>query len=216
MTTDPISILIVDDSSVVRLGLRALIETEPDLVVCGEAGDGEQALRSCELLQPTVVLLDVRMPRRDGLSVVAELSARSAVVMLTFTDETAVINDALTSGAVGYLVHGTFDGSSLAHMIRSAAAGVGAFSGPALTALRSWASNSGTSGGLRVSDHPLSARQAEVMELIAAGRSNAQIAGQLFLAEKTVKNHINQIFAALNATSRSEAIALWIGTDSRV
>lgn len=214
MTTNGanLGILIVDDSPVVRVGLTALIETEPDLTVVGEAGDGEEALRAARRLAPDVVLLDVRMPRRDGLSVVRELAADAAVVMMTFTDDPAVINQSLAEGAAGYLVHGTFDASSLAHMVRGAAAGIGAFSGPALTAIRNAATSGAPSVGLRSGDHALSPRQAEVMDLISAGRSNTAIAGHLFLAEKTIKNHINQIFATLGVASRAEAIAVWIGT----
>lgn len=213
MTTEltPFSVLIVDDSPVVRAGLRALIGTEADLSVAGEASNGDEAVRMAAATRPDVILLDVRMPHRDGLSVVAELAGRSAVLMLTFTDDAGVISRALGAGAVGYLVHGTFDASALSHMIRGAAAGIGAFSGPALTALRTTAAAVESPYGLRDGDHSLSPRQVEVMDLVAQGRSNSDIARSLFVAEKTVKNHINQIFAALGVTTRAEAIAAWVG-----
>ncbi|PWJ26414.1 LuxR family two component transcriptional regulator [Branchiibius hedensis] len=212
MTTEQgsLGVLIVDDSPVVRTGLRALIGTEPDLAVVGEASNGDEAIRMAAATRPDVVLLDVRMPRRDGLSVVAELAGSSAVLMLTFTDDPSVISQALSAGAVGYLVHGTFDASALSHMIRGAAAGVGAFSGPALAALRTTAQVEAPSG-LRDGGHSLSPRQVEVMDLVAEGRSNSDIARTLFVAEKTVKNHINQIFASLCVSSRAEAIAAWVG-----
>ncbi len=201
-------VLLVDDSPVVRVGLKALLATDPSLEVVGEAGDGDAALAAADRLDPDVVLLDVRMPGRDGLSVVRELAASAKVLMLTFSDERHVIQQALADGASGYLVHGTFDADSLGHMIRSAAAGSGSFSGPALQVL--------LSGQGTASDVPdrsslgLSERQAEVMDLIAQGRGNRDIAKELFLAEKTVKNHINQIFAVLGVTSRAEAIVLWL------
>ncbi|KYH45605.1 response regulator transcription factor [Branchiibius sp. NY16-3462-2] len=209
-TQTTLGVLIVDDSPVVRAGLRALIGTEPDLAVVAEASNGDEAIRQAAAARPDVVLLDVRMPRRDGLSVVADLAAGSAVLMLTFTDDAAVISQALSAGAVGYLVHGTFDASALSHMIRGAAAGIGAFSGPALAALRTTAAIESPSG-LRDGNHTLSPRQVEVMDLVAEGRSNSDIAKHLFVAEKTVKNHINQIFAALCVTTRAEAIAAWVG-----
>lgn len=212
---EPIRIVIVDDSPVVRMGLRALVDTEADLRVVGEAGDGEEALRVVRRESPDVVLLDVRMPRKDGLSVLAEITACASVVMMTFTDEPGVIHQALAAGAVGYLVHGTFDAAGLAQFIRGAAGGVGAFSGPALTAIHQAVSN-GATRGLRTGRHPLSQRQVEVMELISMGRSNSEIARTLFVAEKTVKNHINQIFAALGVETRAEAIAAWLGTDQPV
>lgn len=220
--SETLRILIVDDSPVVRMGLMALLATEEGLEVVGEAGDGDQALELAEQLTPDVVLLDVRMPRRDGVSVIVDLAATATVIMMTFTDEAHVIQEALRRGASGYLVHGTFDAAFLGSMIRQCAAGAGAFSGPALAALRggpvasglegSAPSMSATTSGIRgAQDRPgLSPRQVEVMDLVAQGRSNQQVAGELFLAEKTVKNHINAIFAELGVTSRAEAIVLWL------
>lgn len=212
-------VLLVDDSPVVRMGLKALLSTEDDLEVVGEAGDGNEAVTLAATVEPEVVLLDVRMPTRDGVSVIAELAERATVIMMTFTDESHVIQNALRRGASGYLVHGTFDAQFLAAMIRQCAAGAGAFSGPALAALRGGTSEpsaevvespvAATPGdGSRTTT--LSARQAEVMELVANGRSNQQIAAELFLAEKTVKNHINAIFAELGVVSRAEAIVFWL------
>ncbi|WP_338749337.1 response regulator transcription factor [Janibacter alittae] len=211
-------VLVVDDSPVVRMGLQALLSTEADLHVVGEAGDGDEALALMAETRPDVVLLDVRMPKRDGVSVITELAERATVIMMTFTDESHVIQDALRRGASGYLVHGTFDAQFLAAMIRQCAAGAGAFSGPALAVLRGGAASSqgaasspaaGTDDAAETTT-ALSPRQVEVMELVAKGRSNQQIAAELFLAEKTVKNHINAIFAELGVESRAEAIVYWL------
>lgn len=206
--SDRLRVLLVDDSPVVRVGLKALLATDPGLEVVGEAGDGDAAVAATAQLSPDVVLLDVRMPGRDGLSVVRELAASTSVLMLTFSDEPHVIQQALKDGAVGYLVHGTFDANSLGHMVRAAVAGSGSFSGPALQVLLNGAP--AATGEVDRSGLGLSERQAEVMALIAEGRSNRDIAKELFLAEKTVKNHINQIFAVLGVTSRAEAIVLWL------
>jgi len=118
----------------------------------------------------------------------------------------------VAAGASGYLVHGMFDASTLAQTIRAAASGSGAFTASALDALRPSLRRPLTGIGIRMGGHHLTARQVEVMESIASGRSNAQIAQVFFLSEKTVKNHINQIFARLDVGSRAEAIAVWLGT----
>jgi len=206
-----VSAVIVDDNAIVRLGLVSLLESDPGIIVLGEAGDGHEALQVVTRLRPDVVLLDVRMPRRDGVSVVAELSEIANVVMLTFTEEPEIIRQAVAQGAIGYVVHGSFDAGTLAQTVKSAARGVGAFSAVAMTAVRQDLSQV-RPDGLRNSEHGLSRRQVDVMDSIAAGKSNTEIALELFLSEKTVKNHINQIFAKLGVTSRREAMALWLGS----
>ncbi|MGL4178355.1 MAG: response regulator, partial [Dermatophilaceae bacterium] len=189
-------VCVVDDSAVMRRGIRSLVETDEQLEVVGEAGDGEEALRVVHEAKPDVVLLDVRMPTRDGLSVVRDLSSTAHVLMLTFSDESEVIRRALEEGAIGYLVHGTFDAEGLAAMVRAAAEGTGTLSGPALAALLG-----GHTRPVAPTRHLLSERQAEVMDLIAAGKANGVIARELFVSEKTVKNHINQIFPKLGVTT---------------
>lgn len=203
-----IKVLIVDDSQVVRRGIRALLELAPDLKVVGEAGDGDQALTMAAERTPDVVLLDVQMPGRDGLSVVSTLAASARILMLTFSDTPEVIHAAMDAGATGYVVHGTFDADTLAATVRNVADGLGVFSGPALQAIRT--------GPVATVDSPadpwgLSARQVEVLEQVAGGLTNTEIARKLFLSEKTVKNHINQIFAKVGAQNRGQAIALWLG-----
>ena len=223
MTSTTVRVLIVDDSPVVRMGLRSLLLVEDGIEVVGEAGDGDEGLSMASNLRPDVVLLDVRMPRRDGVSVVSEIAELAKVLMMTFTDETHVIQEALRRGASGYLVHGTFDAEFLGSMVRQCAGGAGAFSGPALAALRSGGTATPqvppTLGGTVEASPPhrgeeitggLSPRQVEVMDLVAEGRSNREIAAELFLAEKTVKNHINAIFAELGVGTRAEAIVRWL------
>lgn len=203
---------IVDDSSVMRRGIRALLETDEELDIVGEAGNGDEALALVEQHRPQVVLLDVRMPTRDGLSVVRQLSESTNVLMLTFSDENDVILTALDEGAIGYLVHGTFDADRLSAMVRAAAEGTGSLSGPALEALRNGRPpEAPTMAGGPVDTLGLSGRQVEVMDLVARGSANGAIAKELFLSEKTVKNHINQIFAKLGVTTRAEAIVAWLG-----
>lgn len=213
----PTTVLIVDDNPVVRTGLRSLLETAPDIEVVGEASDGILAETMVRQLKPQVVLLDVRMPRRDGVRTARLIADQTVVIMLTFTDEPEHIRAAVAAGASGYLVHGSFDAATLAHTVRGARMGAGAFSQQALAALRTMETppDPSVERARRLTEFGLSERQGELMDLIAQGRSNAEIAGELFLAEKTVKNHINAIFGKLVVTNRGEAIALWLGTRDR-
>jgi DNA-binding NarL/FixJ family response regulator len=210
-------VLVVDDNDVIRSCLVALLATVPDVEVVGEASNGREAIDQAAELAPDVVLLDVRMPVMDGVSAAGPLSERAHVLMLTYSDEPDVVAGALRNGASGYLVHGQFGPGELARAIRDVAGNRTAVSSdvvPALLeALRSDAAAGGPPRlGLRGGDHGLTRREAEVMDAIARGRSNAQIADELVLAEKTVKNTINRIYSKLHVTSRSEAIALWVGT----
>jgi DNA-binding NarL/FixJ family response regulator len=215
MTTDPVatdpvtpvSVLVVDDNPVVRSGLLALLELDSRLHVVGEASNGQQAVSMARALRPDVTLLDVQMPRRDGISAAQELTEITRVLMMTFSDTPEVIHAAIDAGATGYLVHGTFAADELVACVLATAAGNGVFGAPALAALRTGR----TPAGPQRPDHDLSPRQVEIMEQIATGGSNADIARELFLAEKTVKNHVNHIFGRLGVRSRAEAVALWLG-----
>jgi DNA-binding NarL/FixJ family response regulator len=211
-----IRVLVVDDNDVIRSGLAALLASLPDVEVVGEAATGRQAIERADELSPDVVLLDVRMPVMDGVSAAGPLSERSKVMMLTYADEPDIVAGALRNGASGYLVHGTFGPDELARSIRDVACDRTAVAPqvvPALLeALRSDAPAATPALGLRAGEHDLTTREAEVMDAIARGRTNAAIAEELFLAEKTVKNTINRIYTKLAVGTRSEAIARWIGT----
>lgn len=202
-----VSVLVVDDNPVVRSGLLALLQLDDRLRVVGEASNGDQAVTMARALRPDVTLLDVQMPRRDGISAASELSGLTKILMTTFSDTPDVVHAAVDAGAVGYLVHGTFAEDDLVACVLAAAAGNGVFGAPALAALR----QGRTAPQPTRPAHDLSSRQVEIMDLVAEGRSNAEIARDLFLAEKTVKNHINHIFARLGVRTRAEAVALWLG-----
>jgi DNA-binding NarL/FixJ family response regulator len=212
-----IRVLVVDDNDVIRTGLSALLASVPDVEVVGEAASGREAIERTEALSPDVVLLDVRMPVMDGVTAAGPLSQRTRVLMLTYADDPDVVAGALRNGASGYLVHGRFGPQELARAIRDVASDRTAVASdvvPALLdALRADASAAApTPLGLRGGDHTLTRREAEVMDGIARGRTNAQIAEDLVVAEKTVKNTINRIYTKLGVTTRGEAIARWIGT----
>lgn len=224
-----VGVLIVDDNPVVRMGLWSLLAVDDAIEVVGEASSGPEAVRAARELSPDVVLLDVRMPEGGGLDVLPELVGDSKVLMLTYSDEPAVVSEALRAGATGYLVHGAFESRELVRAIKDTADGRSRLSPSAAAVLMQ-----GVRGGAGapaaeppaavsapappavgadvVRRHRLSRREVEICSLLVEGASNADIAAALFIEEKTVKNHINRIFAKLGASSRSEAIATCLGT----
>lgn len=211
-----IRVVVVDDNDVIRSGLRAVLSTTDDIRVVGEAATGREAIERSDDVNPDVVLLDVRMPVMDGVTAAGPLSERAAVLMLTYSDEPEAVAGALRNGASGYLVHGHFRPADLIRAVRDVAAGRPAVADEVVPTVLE-ALRSGTPArpavGLRAGDHPLTPREAEVMDAIARGLTNVEIADRLHVAEKTVKNNINRIYAKLQVDSRSEAIACWVGTD---
>ncbi len=213
-------VLIVDDNPVIRMGLRSLLELEDGLEICGEADSGPRAVEAAAEHAPDVVLLDVRMPGGGGLDSLAELSARAKVLMLTYTDEAQVVSTALRQGATGYLVHGSFDSAELATAIRDTAAGRPRLSPAAASVLLAGSSGAPPAaepdgGRSAVAEagarFGLSRRELEISEEMVRGSTNSEIAAALFIEEKTVKNHINRLFAKLGVTSRPAAISLLLG-----
>lgn len=230
-----LTVLVADDNPVVRAGLTSLLAAHPGLRVVAEASDGRTALEATARHRPDVILLDVRMPDMDGLTALPRLTRMAPVLMLTYSGESAVVREALRLGAGGYLVHGEFTVEELVTAVRDVREGRAHFTPTAANALLGMVRGravgatahravGSTSRDLTESARPpsrlqpnvscfgLSRREAEVMDLIASGLSNRQIADTCFISEKTVKNHINRIFAKLHSTTRSEAIAVWLGT----
>jgi DNA-binding NarL/FixJ family response regulator len=205
-------VVVADDNAVVRSGLVSLLEAGGVKVV-GEASDGEKAIVLTESLRPDLVLLDVRMPLMDGVTAVRHIAKTTRVLMLTYTETPETIRAAIGNGAAGYLVHGTFTPEELLDAVHKAAAGANPLSPSAVTVLVGAVQNQTTappeSPGSRFG---LSARETEVMELVAQGYPNGAIAARLFLADKTIKNHVNHIYAKLGVTTRAAAIALWLGS----
>jgi DNA-binding NarL/FixJ family response regulator len=205
-----IRVLLADDNPVILSGLRSLLSMNEDIVVVGAAADGEQAIALANEVAPDVVLLDVQMPLLDGVRAARTLCRQAAVLMLTYSEDEEVIVGSVRAGASGYLVHGRFDCDELAEAVRDVAAGRTVLS-PALVptvfeALRGTPQE--TPSGPQAL---LTRREREVIDLIVQGRTNRAIAEHLFLSEKTVKNHVNNIYGKLGVASRSEAIALWLG-----
>ncbi|WP_375426533.1 response regulator transcription factor [uncultured Friedmanniella sp.] len=201
-----VRVALADDNAVVRMGVRSLLATAEDIDVVGEASNGVEAVALVRRACPDVMLLDVRMPRQDGVLTASEIAEQTAVIMLTYSESPEIIAAAVRAGARGYLVHGHFDEDELLGAVRMAARGMGTFSAQAVRAL----SNPTPGRAALALRYGLSEREADIMQLIAQGAANREIAAELFIAEKTVKNHINRIFTKLQANNRGHAVALWL------
>lgn len=202
VASGPITVLIVDDHPVVRDGLRGMLAASGEFEVVGEASDGPEAVTSALLLDPDVVLMDLRMPRGGGAAAIADLTARkvrSRVLVLTTYDSDADIFPAIEAGATGYLLKDA-PRDELFDAVRAAADGRSVLA-PAVASRV--VSRMTAPGEVR----SLSAREREVLELVARGTSNRAIAKKLFVSEATVKTHLTHIFAKLDASDRAAAVA---------
>lgn len=196
-----ISVLIVDDHPVVRDGLRGMFTADPRFEVLGEAGDGAEAIAAVERLRPDVVLMDLRMPRTDGVTAIKELARRgvpSRVLVLTTYDTDSDVLPAIEAGATGYLLKDA-PRDELFRAVEAAARGQAVLSPAVATRLM---------GQMRQpASEPLSQRELEVLELIARGSTNRDAARQLFISEATVKTHLLHVYAKLGVNDRAAAVA---------
>jgi NarL family two-component system response regulator LiaR len=203
--TELISVLLVDDHSMVRQGVRAFLVTQADIIVVGEAGSGEEAIELAAQHVPDVVLMDLIMPNMDGVEAtrrVKQVSPRSQVVVLTSYHEDEHIFPALKAGALSYILKDV-SAEELGSVVRKAASGeailhprVAARVIKELQGRRAEALNPFTE---------LSERELEVLKLIADGMSNADMAAKLFLSEKTIKGHVSNILSKLHLVDRTQA-----------
>jgi DNA-binding NarL/FixJ family response regulator len=202
-----ISVLLVDDEALVRVGLRMIIETADDLDVVGDADDGRAAIDAVDRYRPDVVLMDIRMPRLDGLAATAAIRARpqppSVVVLTTFDTDDDVFR-ALDAGAIGFLLKDT-PPSELLRAIRLAAAGDAMLS-PSVTrqVIHRFTAEDRTQRRREALDRldPLTDRERQVLVEIGRGHANAEIATNLYLGEATVKTHVSHLFDKLGVTNR--------------
>jgi DNA-binding NarL/FixJ family response regulator len=203
-----IRIVLVDDQTLVRQGIRSLLELAGDITIVGEAGDGDEALAAIAREHPDVVLLDVRMPRKNGLDVLRELNTRGAappVILLTTFDDDEALLAAVRAGAKGYLLKDV-SLERLTDAIRAVAAG-GTVIRPAVTerVLRGLEHMPRDFDALSPAD-PLTKREIEILRLMAGGYSNREIADALGTAEGTVKNHASSILSKLGVRDRTRAV----------
>jgi DNA-binding NarL/FixJ family response regulator len=216
---DRTTVLIVDDNFVARRGLRSFLETERDIDVLGEASTGRAAVEWLKDKAADIALMDVRMPDTDGITATAEIARlrpETKVLVLTVVDEQATLLRALLAGARGYMVYGRFTPGELVSAIRSVAAGDIVNRPPVSPALlenlRSHVDGLQDTADME-SMEPLTDREKEILNLIALGRGNREIGSALGIEEKTVKNHINNIYSKLQIKSRYEAISYMLRSE---
>jgi DNA-binding NarL/FixJ family response regulator len=212
-----IRVLIADDNAVIRQGVRALLTSSADdIEVVGEASTGREAIDQAEALRPDVVLLDIRMPVMDGVKAAERLATQCKVMMLTYSDDEPMVAGAIRAGAHGYLVHGRFEPDELTRAVRDLAGGkriVSPSVAPVIFELIARGENHEPATRRDSGPDALTEREREVMTSISRGRSNRDIANELVISEKTVKNHIRAIYDKLGVGSRAEAMAVWLGIE---
>jgi DNA-binding NarL/FixJ family response regulator len=200
-----IRVLLADDQNLIRRGLRALLKTDPQLEIVGEADNGQEAIALVEALQPNVVLMDIRMPVMDGVVSTREICQhfpQTKVLMLTTFDDREYVTQALQAGASGYLLKDTpFE--ELTQAIRLVHKGYTQL-GPGLASKALTQTSPQSALEIPESWEQLTPREQEIIALIAQGASNREIAQVLFIAEKTVKNRITNILSQLNLRDRTQ------------
>lgn len=202
----PITVLLVDDEPLVRGGLRAILDAEPGIAVIGDADDGAAAVSQARRLRPDVVLMDVRMPRVDGIAATQLLGqfdgGGPAVIVVTTFENDDYVYDALRAGARGFLLkRATAD--DFVNAIRTV------YVGESLLfpdAIRRLVMHHGQQRGAALTDAGLTEREEDVLRLVAKGLSNAEIASELFLGVETVKTHVRNVLAKLGARDRVQAV----------
>ncbi len=215
MTTDhtapgPIRVLLVDDQVLVRAGLRALVDAEPGMTVVGEAGDGDAAVDVARRERPDVVLMDIRMPGTDGLAATQRISADPDlasvhVVVLTTFEEDDYVFEAIRGGAAGFLVKDT-EPAELLRAIRTVVAGESLLSPRATRSLVEAYATHAKPSSLAPELDVLTDRERQVMQLVAVGMTNAEIAQHLFVSPMTAKTHVSRAMIKLGARDRAQLV----------
>lgn len=208
----PIRILIADDHLLLRQGIRNFLSLEPDFDIVGEAADGEDAVSKAMAMMPDILLLDINMPKLNGIEVsgrIKELCPSVRVLALTIHDDENYMMKMIQNGAAGYLLKDV-EPSVMVQAIRKVAEGE-SFVEPSLTkklfqGITNREETKPLASPTIVDSDRLSAREIEVLQLVGRGMSNAEIARELFLSEKTVKNHLTNIFRKIQVTDRTQAV----------
>lgn len=198
-------VLLVDDDALIRAGLRAILDAEPDLTVVGEAADGAEVPAAVARANPHVVVMDVRMPAIDGIQATRQLltlASPPVVLVLTTFENDDYVYEALRAGASGFLLKRARP-AEIVEAVRVVAAGESLLFP---TALRRLVATAARPGSDQQRFAGLTGREAEVLRLMAAGLSNAEIAGQLYLSGETVKTHVGNVLAKLGVRDRTQAV----------
>ena len=208
-STEPIRVLVADDHATFRRGLEMVLQFEGDIKIVGEAGDGIEALRRAEELLPDVVLMDVRMPKQSGIEAclaIKEHVPSTRIVILTISDEEADLFEAIRAGANGYLLKDV-PGEQIAEGIRAVHTGQSLISPSMASKLLSEFAQISRRDETTQNPHApkLTAREVEVLRLVARGMGNREIGQTLFISENTVKNHVRNILEKLQLHTRMEA-----------
>jgi len=204
----PVRVLVVDDHALVREGTRRLLEQQPDIVVAGEAGDGEEALRLAESLQPDIVLMDVAMPRLNGVVATRRLKQRfpdMAVLVLSGYDDDAYVFALIEAGAAGYLLKNA-SSQDLIRAIHAVCEGEAVLHPAIARKVMLRLHSSGQHRAGVPNREQLSEREVEILRFAALGLDNQEIATQLSLSRRTIQSHLNHIFGKLGVASRTEAV----------
>jgi len=202
-----VRVLIADDQALVRTGFRKILESEPDLEVVGEAGDGAEALERVAVLHPHVVLMDIRMPRVDGLEATRRLAGRTRVLILTTFDIDEYVYEALRAGASGFLLKDA-GADQLVAGIRVVAQGDSLLAPSVTRRLIEQFAQRPSPNARPDTVAELTARELEVLRLLARGLSNAEIAQELIIGDATVKTHVARLLQKLGLRDRVQAVVL--------
>lgn len=215
LSQNPVRVLLVDDEEIVRYGLKAIAQGSPDIEVIGEAGNGEEAIAQAQTLQPDVILMDISMPGVDGVAATQQIRQAqpdAKILILTTHDEPQYLIEAIQQGAAGYLLKNT-PPSDFVQSIRQAHKGYMQI-GPGLGQL--------LCQQLKAPSHQpqieklkhVTPREQDVLQLVAEGASNREIANRLHITEKTVKNHVSSILSQVGVRSRTQ-LAIWANSTER-
>ena len=219
----PIKIIIADDHALLRQGIRNVLELEEDLLVIGEAGDGEQAVEKTVELMPDILLLDINMPKFNGLEVIRKVNEQAKavkIIVLTMHDDENYVMEVIKAGAVGYLlkdieagmlvtaIRTVYDGESFIYptLAKKLFGQINRQHEQSLEAARTLERQKEDKEERDDKEERLSYREIEVLVMVCKGLSNQEAAKQLFLSEKTVKNHLTNIFRKIGVTDRTQAV----------
>ena len=206
MATNKLKILLVDDHSVVRLGIKTLIKSDPELEVVAEAESLAETYKKVEQDKPDIVLLDIKLPDGDGVlgcKKIKSISPDTKIIVLTAYGNESLLQEVIKAGADGYLLK-EIDGQGIISAIKQVDAGESAIGPKSTKKLIKLLKQDKKEEGYELTD-----REKEILDLISTGKTNNEIADELYIAEKTVRNYLTKIFKKLNVDNRTEAAVLW-------